>query len=336
MGGGDRRQATVGPGDTVGASFVLKRGLYVAGIVVDEQGKPVPDVHVTATEQEPTSYGYIAVTSTGSDGRFEIFDFPLPYDEMADRGTKGALEFEHDSFVVKTVPDVYTLGTDDQENMQVVLSTGRAVSGTLLDEKGKPAQAEMVEVIFDDEGVERKAVVTDAGGKFALTGLPSKKASLRCCVVNRRVKVRRDIVLDQDLAQVELRLEPWALKHEPKIVKLLGMEVADIDDELRDACDLGPKTTGVFIFDPGPRSARLGIGELAPGDYFWAVEDARVASVRQFVARILSETAEDQRATGCHVAYTLRRPEYQASANPYMKLTADDVEGLRMLLKSLP
>ena len=46
MSGGDAKSVEVAPGTTAEASLILKPALYFAGIVVDEQGKPIPAVKI--------------------------------------------------------------------------------------------------------------------------------------------------------------------------------------------------------------------------------------------------------------------------------------------------
>ena len=71
---------------------------------------------------------------------------------------------------------------------------------------------------------------------------------------------------------------------------VLGMQLADVTPELKSAYDLY-LDRGALILDPGKDSDRLKIGELAEGYCFFMVGNKRIGSVREFVDRILAETA---------------------------------------------
>ena len=48
MSGGDPRDVEIAPGNAAEASLILRPALYLAGIVVDEHGKPIPWVKIWA------------------------------------------------------------------------------------------------------------------------------------------------------------------------------------------------------------------------------------------------------------------------------------------------
>jgi hypothetical protein len=64
-------------------SIKLRRALFVAGVVVDEDGRPFSDAEVEATLYGADFTAYIKFDKTDSTGRFEIFDFPV---ERAENG----------------------------------------------------------------------------------------------------------------------------------------------------------------------------------------------------------------------------------------------------------
>ena len=57
MSGGDAKNVEVAPGTTAEASLILKPALYFAGIVVDEHGKPIPGVKISANAAFGTGWG---------------------------------------------------------------------------------------------------------------------------------------------------------------------------------------------------------------------------------------------------------------------------------------
>ena len=55
MAGGDAKSVEVAPGADGGSLSDLKPALYFAGIVVNEQGKPIPGVKIAANRRTSTS-----------------------------------------------------------------------------------------------------------------------------------------------------------------------------------------------------------------------------------------------------------------------------------------
>src|SRR5947209_20420062 len=100
-------------------------------------------------------------------------------------------------------------------------------------------------------------------------------------------KSRRTLELTSDPV-LEVALEPVVLRAEPKKVKLLGMTLATVTDELRDAYDLSD-ASGVLILDPGKNPARLEIGMIHEGDRFWCVGDQDVKTLEDFANGLLAE-----------------------------------------------
>ena len=57
MAAGDTKRFEVVPGTHEEADLVLKPALYFAGVVVDEQGKPIPGVSIRGLRQRPRLLG---------------------------------------------------------------------------------------------------------------------------------------------------------------------------------------------------------------------------------------------------------------------------------------
>jgi hypothetical protein len=74
---GDAKHLEIEPGAAVEASLILKPALYFAGIVVDEQGKPIPAVDIAADAKAARAAGVIERTDSNSDGSFELFNYPV-------------------------------------------------------------------------------------------------------------------------------------------------------------------------------------------------------------------------------------------------------------------
>ena len=76
MSAGDTKRFEVVPGSHEKADLVLKPALYFAGVVVDEQGKPIPGVSIRAYANGPRSSANVEDTESRSDGSFELFNYP--------------------------------------------------------------------------------------------------------------------------------------------------------------------------------------------------------------------------------------------------------------------
>ncbi len=327
MSGGDPRQVTFEPGASTELALKLPRALYVAGQVTDEEGAPVADVEVTATARHRRGYGYVTVTRTDAQGRFEVFD----YDVRA-RGDKGAIELKHPGFKVAEVDDVYALADADRRSLKVVLKRGHTISGRVVSSRGEVVPDVMVEARFKDYQ-HRRAVTTDAAGRFSIEGLPSEPCTLLVHSMRLREKVRRDLQLDGD-PSLELSLEPVVLKTEPATVKLLGMTLATVTEELKDAYDLY-EARGVLILDPGPGHERLGIGTLEEGNRFWCVgEDREFKTLEDMVRRVLAESKMGSFGPGVRVVYDFKNLEMSGTNTQYMTLTDADLEELRAFVRS--
>ena len=74
-GGGDPRRVEVAPGAVTEASMTLIPALYFKGVVVDEQGQPIPAVEVSANANTDHSSAGVEQTASRPDGTFEIFNY---------------------------------------------------------------------------------------------------------------------------------------------------------------------------------------------------------------------------------------------------------------------
>src|SRR5262249_36505981 len=77
MSGGDARKVEVAPGKAAEASLTPRPALYLAGIFVDEHGKPIPGVEIWANVAFGTAGGSVERTASRSDGSFELFNYPV-------------------------------------------------------------------------------------------------------------------------------------------------------------------------------------------------------------------------------------------------------------------
>ncbi|WP_165234468.1 carboxypeptidase-like regulatory domain-containing protein [Aquisphaera insulae] len=335
MAGGDDRHLDVRPGETTEAAPLLLKpaGLHVKGVVVDEQGKPIPALEINASVMIGKGVGGVEVTTTRADGTFEIFNYPPKADYPGKLG-KGRITFTHPDYIENSVDDIYALDPAARESVRVVLPAGRRLSGTVLDNDGKPVAGALVEASRKG-GADRKATLTDAAGKFALRGLVGGISAVTARSLKLHQARSLPIALNGDRPDLEIQLRPMVLPANLKPQAVLGMRLADVTPEIQAAYGLF-NDRGAIILDPGEDPGRLAIGDLEEGNVFWMVGQTRVGSVREFVNQLLSEVNGPNVAGGkIRVVYSFRTVDFVGSSTQYMKLTPEDLKELKALAERL-
>ncbi len=303
--------------------------MYVAGKVVDEQGRPIPAAEISANLGFAFSSGGVERTASRPDGSFEIFSYPTR-PAGGPRTSKGYVFFSHPDYIDTRIEDIYSLAPEKREAVRVVLATGCKVTGTVLDVAGKPVPKAMVEAIRKDY-THRKATETDANGKFILRGLSQGLSLLSARAFQIKQKTQLPMALSGDKIDLEVRLRTIPLPANLETYSVLGMQLADVTPELKSAYDLF-NDHGALILNPGKDSDRLKIGQLAEGYVFWMVGNKRIGSVREFVNRILAETADqNSEQYSIRVVYTFRTVDAVGTNTQYLKLTKDDLKQLQVL-----
>ena len=347
MSGGDTKKVEVAPGVVAKTSFALKPSLYLKGVVVDEQGKPVPAVKIGANATYsrasssdpmgtpiPYMIGGIERTASSPDGSFELFNYPVKPPADGDHVAKGNVGFSHPDYVGAVVKDVYTLSQEQRESLRIVLHSGYKVSGKVLDGAGKAVSNVMIEA-FRENGTGRKATMTDANGRFVLRGLDKGPTTLRVGSLELKQMIKLPITLDSDKSDLEVRLQAISLPTQPKAVAVLGMQLTDVTPELQAAYDHYFQR-GALILDPGRDSERLKIGQLVEGYNFEMVGEKRIGSVREFINQILAEAAtQDTDEYSVRVVYSFSTLDFDGTNTQYLKLTRDDLKQLRKVLAEL-
>jgi hypothetical protein len=139
------------------------------------------------------------------------------------------------------------------------------------------------------------------------------------------------MALNGDRTDLEVRLRPIPLPANLPKYTVLGMQLTDITPGLKSAYDVF-NDRGALILDPGRDSDRLKIGELAEGYVFWMVGQKRIGCVREFVDRILAETAgQNADRYQIRVVYTFSTVDYDGNNTQYLELTNDDLKQLKDL-----
>ena len=251
MSGGDPKEVEVTPGAEAEASLTLKPSLYFRGTVVDEQGKPISGVNISAQASYTRSGGVIERTATNPDGSFELFCYPEKLPDTGGGPGKGLVFLFHSDYIDNRIDDIYTLAPKDRESVRVVLRTGYKVTGTVIGRTGKPAPHTMIKAVRKDMS-HRKATLTDANGKFALRGLREDIILLSARNLEIKQKTEVPMALSGDKIDLEVRLKPIELPAGLKSYSVLGMQLADVTPELKSAYDLR-HDRGALILDPGAR-----------------------------------------------------------------------------------
>lgn len=347
--GGDVREMKIAPGSIVEQSFTLTPALYFKGKVLDEQGRPIEGVKVSAN-MVGTWSGGIELTVTGPDGIFELHNYPTENKKID--GEVGPVLFFHPNYVGESIQDVYTVDPEQRDSLQLTLGSGRRISGKVIDADGQPLPNVMVKVINEKvklTGViieqNRKAVLTDAAGQFSLSGLTRGAKALSVHAFDIDQKRTLPLILNGDETNVEVRLEKIAVPSNLKTYQVLGMTLADVTPEVQAAYDL-PLDSGALIVDPGTLSDRLGIGNLSKGFLFWMVGDTRIHSVQEFVTQMAKESesggseavlkdvnkereGQPPFAAAVRVVFTCSTLESDANNTQYANLTREEVDLLK-------
>jgi len=324
-----------GPGQKQNLTIKLRPALCVAGVVVDEAGRTCSAVRVEATLRAPFAYGYVDITLTDTNGRFEIFDFKLKPGWRD--GSKGQLSFTDPAMLRTVITDVYQLSDSERRTLRVTLRRGHDVKGRVTSATGDPVTALEVEAIPSEDDTEVKSSLTDSNGQFVIQGLPDGELTMRAHSLAMKQKVAAKARLAGADITINLRLEPVVLKNPPRTVSLFGMKLADANAELQSVYDQD-EPTGVIVLDAGTNCARLGVGGLAEGCRFWTVGLGKINNVRE-MATVMSQLIDttsmlEGHLTTVRVAYMNRGSYYNDTA--YLKLTWDDVNELKKLVAAHP
>ena len=288
------------------------------------------------TMQGEDGFGYVAASRTDTNGRFEIFDFPLqPWSNE-----RGQLTFEHQAMLRSAIHDIYGLPIAERKKLRVTLRRGHEVKGRVTSAEGRPVPGALVEALPSDPHAQYKQERTDAEGRFVIRGLPEGEVVIRTHALALKQKAHLVVRLAERGAEANLRLEPVVLKASPQPVRLFGMKLTDLTPELQAAHDLSD-AKGVLIVSPGENHARLGIGTLEEGEYFWMIGDKAIANLTEMVTELLRICRGETSLTGGGSAEGDQRnirivySNQHRSNTQYLQLTGEDVTELKNLAAAI-
>jgi len=160
----ESRRVSVRPGETAeGIDFALCKGVPVAGVVLDENGRPAAHASVVAIAAGTNERNALRVQS-GADGGFEHFGFQP--------GQSILLSAKKDNSASEAVGP-FELGEEGLRGIELRLLEGASVEGDVVDRHGASVVRANVtaNLIYEDTTVRPTRLVCDAKGRFRVTGL---------------------------------------------------------------------------------------------------------------------------------------------------------------------
>lgn len=154
---------------------------YLIGTVLSSKGDIVAD----ATVQWVARQGYNASrkVTTNASGRFEIFDAP------DGPGRLLIIDATH-------TPTYQTVEMGNLKNLEVTLSEGHEVAGTILDAKGEPLKGITIIARIDRKWFWERQVSSDAEGRFQLQGVDLDTMTFD--FLSQKFTSQREVKLSQD------------------------------------------------------------------------------------------------------------------------------------------
>ena len=158
-----------------------RAGAILQGTVTDaETGKPIPDVNVTCLLAEDYSYQRSYGIGTDADGHFHRRMLPAVAKISIDSPPYGYLKLPRKEGRTVTLQDGKTV------TIALKLRKGLTVTGTVVDQYGKPAVGVSVYISIHNDSANREGendtqvfFTTDEHGRFEVSGLPAGKGTFQ-------------------------------------------------------------------------------------------------------------------------------------------------------------
>lgn len=201
-----KRDATLAPPIPATAELSLARAGTVRGVLVDEDGKPVPEATVTVAVGNGTTSG-----ESGAAGDFDVDVTPdVPLEIRASSPSTAEWRKRVDPVAageIREFGEVVLARGFEISGRVVAASTGEAVPGALVWAAKGPSAAALV-----DWAMGATARTTSAGdGKFRLSGLPFGPATFRVEAAGFAPSERSVLPAEADARRAELGDVPLAV-----------------------------------------------------------------------------------------------------------------------------
>ena len=339
------RWVVADPGGAVRVTIWVRRSYRLRGVVTSAAGEPVKGAVIAYEILTRVGSGSMQIgsirTSTGDDGRFDVGPFPedprAGFEDLGGRparATSDSITFQAPGNAIARL-DPSSVPPDERDRVVMRLHPGYALEGVALDPADRPVAGAVVVVEYGEDWRLRRGARTDAEGRWKLEGLTPGPLTLTARAFAQDLKVRRELVLEADDREVRLVLEPIRLSTTPATTEVLGLRLAEVDDEMRAAYDV-PKDVHVLILDPGALPESLGIGRLEKGYGLWMVGPKPVRSVREAVDALLDRT-ESEGSSGARrrVVYTFWNEQMSGTNTQHVHVTPEQETDLRAVRERL-
>lgn len=211
---------------------VLDPASRISGRVLDEKKDPIAGAQVVLRRES----GIAAAGTTDGEGRFLLEGV---------RSGRFALDASAQGHLAGRVNEIEVSAGSDVDDLDIVLSRGAALEGTVSAPDGSPVADAVVRALPAQEGASGLLFVvpevrTDAGGRYRLEGLHEGRQSVTAEHPEYQ-RTTREFEIQEDEARLDLRLgEGWEVAG--RAVDASGRGVAGVRVELRGA-DGGDRET---------------------------------------------------------------------------------------------
>ena len=279
------------PGQTVRVTIALAEWMKISGIVVDEDGRPLKGARVDLFRPGANAnpMGSMMGHETTASGTFHIVCFAHA-DEVLDAAMATAAS-EARVWLGRRPPrtfDLRKLTESERAEWRIVLPDGRTIRGRLIDESGQPLASVTVSASFADPNA-LCAARTDVDGRFTMEHVGDGDATIGAYAPASELEIRRPMAISADIADLVLVAKPMDLSRTPGAINVMGLRLADIDEEMRKTRD--PKDAArVVIVDPGIVGGFFGMGRIEAGMGIWMIGHSRVVDVKHLIDLVLAES----------------------------------------------
>jgi hypothetical protein len=334
-----RALVDVHPGSVTTLVLWARRVFRVRGVVQDAGGRPLENVQYNHVVPQVGHGGALmmgnSMGTTRADGQFDIG--PVAEDPLAGIPESLATHVRRSASIVFKHPSYATLRVDPREIAEdqrrwlvVTMTEGATLAGTLVGPRGHPVAGAAVVVEYGDAWDLRRGVRTDGDGRWRLERLSLGAATLHARASRDDLKAKRDLVIAADDLDVHLVAEEVRLERPHPTTTILGLSIAEVDEELRQAFEV-PEYVKLVILDPGPEFRRLGIGDLERGYGIWHIGKTPVASVREMLDRLIDSASAISMDERGRIVYTFWNERMTGTNTQHLRLNAEQVEELRAL-----